>query len=154
MPEHVSASQLSMYCKCGEQYRRRYVEGEIVPPGVALVSGKSVHKAREIDLKHKMATGEDLAVEAVKESARDQVHGAFQGGDEQWHDQRQQIAHAAHPMTTNLLGFPDRLPRTDHLGHEGHRDRGDHPGLVDEARSHAEQAALIDRDVEDREDEE
>ena len=28
---HLSASQLNMIGRCGEQYRRRYVEGEKIP---------------------------------------------------------------------------------------------------------------------------
>ena len=40
---YLSPSQMGMYCRCGEQYRRRYIEKEIIPPGFALIKGGSVH---------------------------------------------------------------------------------------------------------------
>ena len=30
--DHISFSSLSMFLKCGEQFRRRYECGEIIPP--------------------------------------------------------------------------------------------------------------------------
>ena len=57
---HISPSQLSTYTRCGEQYRRRYVEKEIIPPGIALMKGSSVHKGAEENFKHKMEKGEDM----------------------------------------------------------------------------------------------
>lgn len=47
-------SQLSMFSRCGEQYRRRYIEKEIIPPGVALHVGTAVHKAVEKSINHKI----------------------------------------------------------------------------------------------------
>jgi hypothetical protein len=75
----MSASQLGMYQRCGEQYRRRYVEGEIIPPNGRMIRGTGVHQARKANLSQKMETGADLPVEACEIAARDSVVGAFAG---------------------------------------------------------------------------
>lgn len=76
---HMSASQLAMFCRCGEQYRRRYIENEIVPPNVALIRGKSVHIARDTNLSQKVTSGENLPLDAVVEAGRDAVVAEFTG---------------------------------------------------------------------------
>ncbi len=70
-------SQISMYTRCAEQFRRRYIMGEILPPGVGAVSGTGMHKAVELDLTRKMETGELAPEEEVTEKARDSVANAF-----------------------------------------------------------------------------
>ena len=50
---YLSPSQVDMYLRCGVQYMKRYVEGKIAPPGVALVEGSSIHKALEVALTEK-----------------------------------------------------------------------------------------------------
>lgn len=57
---HTSYSQINMYLTCGERYRRRYICGDIIPPGIALVKGKSVHKGIEINNRQKIESHEDL----------------------------------------------------------------------------------------------
>lgn len=57
----ISNSRLGMYLRCGEQYRRRYEEKEIIPPGVALIRGSSVHKGAEENNKYKLAQGKDIS---------------------------------------------------------------------------------------------
>lgn len=59
MLDHISYSQLSMYSRCGEQYRRRYIEGDKIPPGIALIRGISVHKGAEENNRYKLATKKD-----------------------------------------------------------------------------------------------
>lgn len=80
---HVSPSQLAMYMRCGEQYRRRYLDGQKLPPGVALLRGSSLHKAAEMDFRHKRDRGEDLhrndvvaiaVSEFDKRSANEEIH--------------------------------------------------------------------------------
>lgn len=78
---NISATQLDMYCRCPEAYRRRYIEGEILPPGVALLRGKSIHAAAERNFTQKIKSGEDmpaqdiegLAVETFERAAGDAV---------------------------------------------------------------------------------
>jgi len=55
----ISYSRLSMYLRCGEQYRRRYIEKEVIPPGIALIRGISVHKGAEENNRYKLATKKD-----------------------------------------------------------------------------------------------
>ena len=42
---HLSPSQVTMFRKCGEQYRLRYVEDLVLPPAAAMHSGSAVHEA-------------------------------------------------------------------------------------------------------------
>lgn len=56
---HLSISQLNMATRCGEQYRRRYIDGERIPPGIALVVGSAVHEAADVGLSEKLETRED-----------------------------------------------------------------------------------------------
>jgi len=73
---HVSA--LGM--KCMEAFRRRYIENEIIPPGVALIVGTGTHKGIDANMHHKIKTGELLQEEAVAEAARDGVNAAWESG--------------------------------------------------------------------------
>jgi hypothetical protein len=43
--------------RCGLQYKFRYVDDLIRPPGVALIEGSAMHKALEVGLKEKMDAG-------------------------------------------------------------------------------------------------
>lgn len=65
--------------KCGEQYRRRYIERERLPPGCSQIRGRTTHEANERNLAHKLETGDLLELEEVQEIARDSVDGALQG---------------------------------------------------------------------------
>ena len=69
--QELSVSALNMLVKCGEQYRRRYLLNEKIPPGFALTVGKATHKSVERDLAHKIEKGELLPDEAVRDIARD-----------------------------------------------------------------------------------
>jgi hypothetical protein len=80
-------SMIDQFARCGIQFQRRYGlrfgiwdKEEIIPPGVALVTGIAVHKAVEDNLKNKMATGHLLAAQQVQDSARDAVQGIWNEG--------------------------------------------------------------------------
>lgn len=70
-PKHLSWSQINTLHRCGEQYRRSYIEREISPPGVALLRGRATHKAQERNLLTKLETGELLEPEEVRQIASD-----------------------------------------------------------------------------------
>lgn len=72
---------LDLLLKCGEAWRRRYVEGHKIPPGVALVTGKAIHKSAERNLRSKMESGELLAVDAAEDIARDALNAEWDGPD-------------------------------------------------------------------------
>lgn len=65
----LHASGLNLLFKCGVQFEKRYIDGEIMPPGTAMVIGSTVHKAREVDLIHKRDSGGPLPVDAVADVA-------------------------------------------------------------------------------------
>lgn len=67
LTEHVSFSQLNMFLRCGEQYRRRYVQGEIISPSASLIRGKGCHKSMEKNWTQKVETRKDLPVEAISD---------------------------------------------------------------------------------------
>lgn len=77
---HFSASQLSMFFNCPEAYRRRYLEGEIIPPGIALIKGKSVHKPAEMNFRQKIESHEDLPLDEFKEIADAAFTAELAGG--------------------------------------------------------------------------
>lgn len=68
---HLSASQIDMYCRCGEQYRRRYIEREILPPGIALVQGVAVHDGSAFNFSQKIKSHADLKSGIIEEKAID-----------------------------------------------------------------------------------
>ena len=71
MIDSIHQSSLGTALRCGEQFRRRYIEGERVPPGVAAGRGTGVHKANEVNLNQKVITGTDLKLSDLKDAARD-----------------------------------------------------------------------------------
>ena len=60
--EHLrlSPSKIDTYLNCGELYRRRYICNEIIPPGMALLRGSSVHKGLEVNHKQKIESKVDI----------------------------------------------------------------------------------------------
>lgn len=66
---HLSISQLNMLSRCGEQYRRRYISREIIPPGIAMLVGSAVDRAVTRNLEERLNGRELLPVDAVAEIA-------------------------------------------------------------------------------------
>lgn len=77
---HLSASSLRMLCECGERYRRRYIDGDVIPPGVSMVGGIAVHRAAERNLRHKLEHGALLEVDAACQVARDTAGELWNAG--------------------------------------------------------------------------
>jgi hypothetical protein len=76
----IHQSTLNMFLRCGEQGRRRYIENEIIPPGVAAGRGIGVHKANEVNLKQKIRTGQDMPLSDLNDATRDGFVNAFRNG--------------------------------------------------------------------------
>lgn len=74
---HLSDSALNMLSRCGEQYRRRYVEGDREAPGVSLIVGIGVDASVSANLRAKKHTKKLLTIEEVSDAARDSVVGEF-----------------------------------------------------------------------------
>ena len=66
---HLSPTQLEMYAKCPEQYRRRYIKGERIPPGIAMHVGSGTHVGIEHNFSQKIETHEDLPAAEIVEAA-------------------------------------------------------------------------------------
>ncbi len=64
MIEYVSFSQYDMFFRCGEQYRRRYIEGKKLPPGIAMLIGRGLDEGANFNHRQKIitATNEPLSV--------------------------------------------------------------------------------------------
>lgn len=69
---HVSPSQLGTFLRCGEQYRRRYVEKEIIPPGISARTGSSVHKVAEVHDLIRIQGKTGLSITDAQDCARDE----------------------------------------------------------------------------------
>lgn len=80
MIDGVHQSNLNMALRCGEQFRRRYMEDEVIPPGVAAGRGTGVHKANEANLNQKIKTGIDLPLSDMQDAARDGFLHSFRNG--------------------------------------------------------------------------
>ena len=80
MIDSIHQSSLNMALRCGEQFRRRHIEDEIIPPGIAAGRGTGVHKANEVNLKQKLKTKIDLPLPDLQDAARDGYVHAFRNG--------------------------------------------------------------------------
>ena len=80
MIQSIHQSTLNMALRCGEQFRRRYMEGEIIPPGIPAGRGTGVHKANEVNLTHKVKTKEDMPLTDLQDVARDAYVHSFRNG--------------------------------------------------------------------------
>ena len=72
---YISPSQLNTFENCGEAYRRRYLEKEIIPPGVAALRGGSVHKGAEMNFAQKIESHVDLPKSQIVDRAVAEFEG-------------------------------------------------------------------------------
>lgn len=79
MKRALHHSMLSMLSKCGEMVRRRYVEGEPMRPGVALIVGTAVHRGADVALTKRMQGGELADVEEVQQATAEAFEKAWSG---------------------------------------------------------------------------
>jgi len=63
-----------------EAFRRRYVEREIIAPGIAAIVGTATDRSVTANLQHKIATKTLLPVTDVADAARDGLVAAWDGG--------------------------------------------------------------------------
>jgi hypothetical protein len=68
--------------RCAVQYEFRTVKGIVRPPGVAVLVGSSTHKGIDVNLNHKIKTGQLLPVEDVMEAAAEDLNKRWQDGVE------------------------------------------------------------------------
>jgi hypothetical protein len=71
MIDSIHQSMIGMALKCGERFRRRYIEGERAPAGVEAARGQGLHAASKVNLRQKVLTGVDLPLSDMMDAARD-----------------------------------------------------------------------------------
>jgi len=76
---HMSPSQLELHGKCPEAWRRRYVEGHIIPPGIAALKGKGFHHGAEQNMRQKVDSHADLPVDDIVEMAVESFDAGTRG---------------------------------------------------------------------------
>lgn len=73
-------SALSLLERCGEAFRRRYIQGEIIPPSPRMVRGTAVHRVATLGFLRKVA-GEPLpSVEEAKDLAATAFDATWNAG--------------------------------------------------------------------------
>jgi len=80
MIESIHQSSANMALRCGEQFRRRYIENEIIPPGIAASCGTGVHEGNRVNLKQKIQSKIDLPLSDIKDATRDGYVHALRNG--------------------------------------------------------------------------
>lgn len=66
---YLSPSQIDSFTRCGEAYRRRYIEKEIIPPAFAMLKGGAVHVGAEENFKQKIESHQDLPTKDIVDIA-------------------------------------------------------------------------------------
>ena len=69
--EAITQSMMGMFLRCPHQFERRYIRGEIIPPGIAARRGSATHKAAQLNHEQKLHSQADLPVGDLQDSARD-----------------------------------------------------------------------------------
>jgi hypothetical protein len=72
MIKTIHQSHLGMFLRCPAQFERRYINGEIIPPGISARRGSATHKAAEINHVQKVSSREDLPLDSLQDAARDE----------------------------------------------------------------------------------
>lgn len=80
MIEYINQTLINSWQICPERVRRRWIENEIIPPGIAARIGTGVHKGAEVNHKAKINTGKDEPESVVKDAARDGYVKAIEEG--------------------------------------------------------------------------
>lgn len=105
MIDDLSQSKINMWSRCQEQFRRRYVENDIIPPKIAARIGTGLHKGAQVNHVAKRITHKDEPLSVVQDAARDGYVSAIQDGvffpPEEVSGARKQLAEGV-DITTSL----------------------------------------------------
>lgn len=73
MIKSIHQSMINTWLRCGVQFERRYLLGEIIPPGVAARRGSAAHKGADLNAKNMIEhEGSILPLDMLKDAARDE----------------------------------------------------------------------------------
>jgi PD-(D/E)XK nuclease superfamily len=78
--EEWTNSALMKLERCGEAFRRRYIEGEVIPPSPRMLRGTVVHRIAADALRRKLFTKTLPALEEVRDYAADEFEAQWAGG--------------------------------------------------------------------------
>lgn len=92
MIEGISQSYLNMASRCPEQFRRRYLNNEILPPAVAAVRGTAVHRGAQTNHHHIKDTGEPLPKSDIVDATATAYMAALREGVSMTSDEAQDKA--------------------------------------------------------------
>lgn len=71
MIDFLTKSMLGQFARCPAQFERRYINNEIIPPGISARQGSGVHKGAEVNHLQKIASRKDLPLDVIQDAARD-----------------------------------------------------------------------------------
>jgi len=66
---HRSPSQIGSYLRCGEAWRRIYLEHERPPPFISMLTGTGMHKGAQVNFEQKIESHVDLPVPQIVDAA-------------------------------------------------------------------------------------
>jgi hypothetical protein len=69
-----------MIARCPAAYERRYINGEIIPPGIEAIKGTGVHGGAAVNFKQKIETHRDLPPGQIIDAAVASFEGASRAG--------------------------------------------------------------------------
>jgi hypothetical protein len=73
MIESIHQSMINTWLRCGVQFERRYLLGEIIPPGVAARRGSAGHKGADLNAKNMIEHNmELLPLDSLQDAVRDE----------------------------------------------------------------------------------
>ena len=73
----ISNSSLTKVMTCGIAFYKSDILRIPEPRGIRSTAGSGGHKGREVNLKQKIESGEDLGLDLIQDAARDYVHKTF-----------------------------------------------------------------------------
>lgn len=94
---YISPSQIDKYLRCGESYRRHYVENERFPPVLAMLKGTGMHGAAHVNFAQKIESHEDLPLPQIIEAAVAAFDAELQKSGVQLRDEETALGKATLP---------------------------------------------------------
>jgi len=74
----LSTSALSLLMMCGVAFEDRYIKRKPQTTNIRMAVGSATHKGREVNLKQKVGSDEDMDLEAVQDATRDAANKIFE----------------------------------------------------------------------------
>ena len=69
-----SPTQIAMFLRCPEQYRRRYILGDKRPPGIALIFGTAIHVGAALNYNTRIETQKPITLDEFFDAAKDSIN--------------------------------------------------------------------------------